>query len=566
MLPPPPLSSSFPTVDSFSIADGEEVDIVDFSELGKLVGEEVPPRPEQQEPAPRSRPRPVATDFFDDKEPSQHGANGAPREPETWRRPQPLQLTTDHHRTPSDSHHQESHSRESLRPPISPPANSGFSHRRPSQSSDHGRPHIHSLPHPPKSPTSSAYREASMSTLDDTMARIRGALTVMQKTEPSKPEESAHEEHDAHPPHRQEPAHTHTHHQPHHVPVPAPIAHVPEPTKPKWLPPALRPKVASHDDTPREIFDVTATEPPRSPKPAWKTFKVHIPHNSVPRDVIPRKQLHMSKTQPHVRADIYSFEPPIEGMNRKDFSINDIHFRKPAFLKGKPKYIVSLPSKAVPSVPKSGSGPVVNLPSKLNPGNTGTFGRKSDASNVASWRKPPPSPLATQPSANQDSPQILETVSRSPPPESSSVKTTVTSSQSPTVSVTGSAKQQQRAKMGVGADVAFYRDSRAGESKEEAVAVKFIVSSELEEESSSKETMNRIVSKVNDATSASLEGRKQSTVSPTASYSAGIITLSMIRVTTLRLVQHVRTTCLGLSLRRLCISKTHHLVRQILSI
>ncbi|KAK7694368.1 hypothetical protein QCA50_001554 [Cerrena zonata] len=222
----------------------------------------------------------------------------------------------------------------------------------------------------------------------------------------------------------------------------------------------------------------------------------------------------MSRTQPHVRADIYSFDPPIEGMNRKNFMLNDIFFPKPPVTKGRAKYTVSLPSKTNSSTSKSGSGPVVNLPSKLNPGNSGAFGRKSDAASVSNWRKPSSSPLTAQPSVNENSPQVLETVSRSPPPESSSVKATVPNSQSPTVSVTGSAKQQQRtSKMPVGADVAFYRDSRAGDSKEEGVTVKFIVSSELEEESSTAaSTGERVVSKVDDvANASSLDSKKEST-------------------------------------------------------
>ncbi|KAK7694366.1 hypothetical protein QCA50_001552 [Cerrena zonata] len=95
VLPPPPLASSH-AVDSLSLADGEEVDIVDFSELGKLVGEEPTPQP-VLEPAPRSRPRPVATDFFEDNESKHAGANGAPKEPETWRRMPPPQSAPEHH-------------------------------------------------------------------------------------------------------------------------------------------------------------------------------------------------------------------------------------------------------------------------------------------------------------------------------------------------------------------------------------------------------------------------------------------------------------------------------------
>ena len=56
VLPPPPLA-----VDALSVQDGEELDVVDFSELGKLVGDE-------GTPAPQPGARPVAADFFEDKD------------------------------------------------------------------------------------------------------------------------------------------------------------------------------------------------------------------------------------------------------------------------------------------------------------------------------------------------------------------------------------------------------------------------------------------------------------------------------------------------------------------
>ena len=109
-----------------------------------------------------------------------------------------------------------------------------------------------------------------MSALTDTMARIKGALDGMH----TKP---------------------------------------PEPPK-KWLPPALREKTdpaapvipdakpepqpqpeVQHEPPPepvipaaREVFDTTGIEPPRSPKPAWNHFAVHLPRQ--PRAIEPVSQ------------------------------------------------------------------------------------------------------------------------------------------------------------------------------------------------------------------------------------------------------------------------------------
>ncbi|CAL1696425.1 unnamed protein product [Somion occarium] len=453
VIPPPPLS--LPAVDALSLAPDEELEVFDFSEIGKMVGEIAAP-PAQQSTA-RSRPRPVAIDFFDDAGQSQPTANDAQKEQESWRKSVPP-ITED----AAGSQEVQLDSRPTS---LSPPAQAPLSQRRLSTSSDdHARVHTgHSLAHPLKSPVSSSYREASLLVLDDTMARIKGAIDGMQKPEPTKSDVP-----------KAEPA----------GPDEIEVSPRPEPPKTqltRWLPPALRARAVNHDEPPREIFDVTADEPPRSPKPVWNTFSVKFPSVSHPREHIPRKQLNMSKTQPHIRSDIYTFDPPIEHMNRRDFHLNDIFFRKPLVVKGRVKYTVLLPSRRATS--SKAIGPVVNLPAKSVAG----FGRKNGASDGSSWRKPPPSPLSSQPAVGEEGPQTLETVSRSPPPESSSVKTTEFSER-PTVSVTAAAaaKSRPQPKMPAGTDVAFYRDSRAEDlSKQAKATVKFIVSSELEEEPSS---------------------------------------------------------------------------------
>lgn len=446
----PPLTVTLPEVDHLVITADEEVEVIDFSEHGKLVGvDPEPPQPERPTPEPtstsvveRRRPRPLAIDFFDD---TNALAQSAKSDEGVWRRKpegEPDYL---------EKGEVEVIIRErTMHPPVSAPIHStSISRRRLSVSSDDHSRHYNGPSHSantPRSPQASHYREAPMSALDDTMARIKGALDGMLKPEQPKPQT-------------------------------------------KWLPPALRPRTSlTHlEDSPtHEVFDMTACEPPRSPKPAWNHFTVKLPSVSCTSVPLSRKQLHSAQTQPHVRADIYSWDPPIEGMNRKDFHLNDILFKRPPSNKAPIKYTVILPGKlpdgAIPSKP------VVHLPQKSgSPTNnaTGAFGRRREADGVANWRKPPPSPLKTHVPEESEIPEVLDTVSRSPPPEApTSAGTppiTTSDAQSPAVSVAPT-KGRLPSKMPVGSDVAFYRDARSEQSSMEPKStVNFTVHSELEE-------------------------------------------------------------------------------------
>ncbi|THH32348.1 hypothetical protein EUX98_g1859 [Antrodiella citrinella] len=415
----------------------EEVEIVDFSELGRLVGQD-PTAPVEQEPSPvynaqASRPpRPVATDFFEDNLSRQQ--DEAPSEITTWRR----KSTTDAVQSPSTP---EQPARSPDKPDlhISPPPPQSHipPHRRSSTASeDHQRQHV-PYGHP-RSPLTPSYREAPMSALDDTMARIRGALTGLQhKPEPPAPKQT-----------------------------------------PKWIPPALRERpAAAHDESSDEIFDVTVPEPPRSPKPAWNQFVAKVPSVShVVDPPLSKRQEHMAKTVPHVRSDIFSWDPPIDGMNRKDFHLNDLLFPRPIASKGgRLRYNVSLPRV---QVDKAGN-PVVNLP--LRPPvaslTNGAFGKKK-ADESSSWRK-----TVAHAAVNGEALQGLDTTSRSPPPDTQvNAATTQEKDEavSPTVSV-APVRSRSQPKMPEGSDVAFYRDSRAEIDSTPVAPVKFIVSSELEE-------------------------------------------------------------------------------------
>ncbi|TCD70092.1 hypothetical protein EIP91_005074 [Steccherinum ochraceum] len=440
VLPPPP---TFPGVESFTLKADEEVEIVDFSELGKLVGKgPEPAQPPAVTPQPLTRPfRPVAADYF--QEPGSSEPSTAPEE-SSWRRKLPPAIDI----VPKDPEHviAVSPDKPDFQAHPGPHSHDPLQRRMSTASDDHQRPQGTN----PRSPLTPSYREAPMAALDDTMARIRGAMNgFQQKAEP---------------------------------PVTKQL--------PRWLPPALRPRSAPlHDDAPEEVFDVTGIEPPRSPKPAWHHYKTKLPSVSRAMDPVPKKRLHMASTVPHVRSDIYTWDPPIEGMNRRDFHFNDILFLRPSPPKaGRPKYHVNLPRNRVFRTDRAGK-PVVNLPNRPVSATNGAFGKKREADDASSWRKPATVQKATS-AENGEPPLGLDTTSRSPPPEapSSAVVPPQTSSEdatSPTVSV-APAKSRTQPKMPQGSDVGFYRDSRSDSVPAPGSSVKFIVSSELEEGSSTQ--------------------------------------------------------------------------------
>lgn len=464
-------------MESLNLKAGEEVEIVDFSELGRLVGEiqesdlVIEESPVQASQLPTRPPRPVAADFFEDSATRASDMPPTPSEEEvSWRR----KSTAVEAPVPAASSEQTPVHDEPTKPDLHinpPPLHShASSHRRMSTASDdHSRPYGHGHP---RSPLTPSYREAPMSALDDTMARIRGAMNgLQQKGEP-------------------------------------PVLKPP----PKWLPPALRARSAAlQDDAPPEVFDVSAIEPPRSPGPAWGHFLTKLPNISRPQEPLTRKQLNMSKTVPHVRSDIFSWDPPIEGMNRRDFHLNDILFQRPHVMKGRIRYNISLPRF------HRGGKPVVNLPPRPNgPPVNGTFGKRGEADEASTWRKPAP-PTPNPLVKGLESQEGLATTSRSPPPETPSAAVTSPKSKteevtSPTVSVAAAVRSRTQPKMPHGSDVAFYRDSRSDNAPAPGTAVKFIFSSELEESTATAATVNSTAIQLETRASADIDSPATSRV------------------------------------------------------
>jgi serine/arginine repetitive matrix protein 2 len=474
-LPPPPLMNE---LDSLMMKPGEDIEEVDFTELGKFIGGDAP----TDHPQEQKMQRPTAADFFEAAPKTSTTASG---EPATWRRAarigeEEASAGTTVHEAPASVAPLAARPGMNLEidSELARKANPAVPSPLPLKPSTNGT-HLHLHSHPQttmadsfavqRSPRSATFREASMSALDDVMSRIKGAINGMHQH--SKPlADNASEQ----LPSRPEPS----------VPPPGP-------EKPKWVPPALRPNPPMFrirqpsDEHPREVFDVTREPPPKSPKPAWNTFTVRLPKRSIPMDPVPKKQINLTKNAgTQVRWEILSFVPPVEGMTKRDLSVNDVLF-KPQILKGNIKYRVRIPksSPRIVSLAKSavqGSGPRVNLPVNNvgggRPNSNGAFGKPRVADESGSWRKPLSTPVE-EPDPSQE---VLNPVSRSPPPELQRFSAAETKQQpfASAPEMTHSRRGSQP-KMPEGSAVGFYRDSKLDSSV--ASSVNFTVRSELEE-------------------------------------------------------------------------------------
>ncbi|KAH9890956.1 hypothetical protein C8Q73DRAFT_734645 [Cubamyces lactineus] len=421
---------------------GEEVEVVDFSDHGKLVVSEI----KASSTAPRPS-RAIASDFFGDS--PQRSRPPLSRGDEPWRRSSHTaqeksltSVTSEEVNRPGQAVDHDLQTTTGSQPPMH---------------DDHSRrvsSHLQNGVHRPL--TGPSYREASMSALDDAMSRIKGAIDVMHNEA--------------------------------------------EPPKAKWLPPALRPKPAHADFAPpQEVFDVTSAEPPKSPKPAWNIFHVNLPRVTRPVGPPPQTELVWPRGQRQPRLDVYSFNPPIDVLHRRDSTVNDILFNRPRIQRGQPKYFVSLPRRRVtrrrPSVvAETSTSPIVNLPSTPTRLRNPTLPKETASATAPSWRKAPPSPTASWRTGREDvqAAAELDTVSRSPPPEVPPASSTLTSVRrasesvpASTTAVPQSSRPKAEPKLSMGSDVAFYRNAPVEAAVEPKPTMQFIVSSELESESQS---------------------------------------------------------------------------------
>ncbi|KAG2117858.1 uncharacterized protein F5147DRAFT_626942 [Suillus discolor] len=461
-----------------TVSADEDLEVVDFSDMGKFVGAPAAPQteaPHEGNERPSRPSRPVASDFFEDSEPQTLPPH--PKSPNVWRRKTPTELVGEVS-APSASTNQEIAKETAEKPlqdtPVSIPSPESLQEAvariSPSKSSStadglttYSSNHT-TLPTSPQRLTRPAFR-VRMSALDDVMSRIKGALDDMKETESAK--QAIKETADAPP-------------EPNIPPSQGNANGRGYSGAPKWLPPALRPRRVEFGEE-HEVFDVTGCEPPRSPR---LTAVVRLPSQSRPLDPIPKRQARFLKNvRSQFRWDIMSWDPPVEGMSKKDFSLNDVLHRSHLSPRGKPRFRVHLPrarhnhaSFAIPL------GPKVNLPvGSTKPGLS--YGR-SKVDDLPSWRRVAICPSIPENSPDGASADALDTISCSPPPNPPEL-TPAAQSVLPCTNKAEAVSQRPRAqpKMPVGSAVAFYRDIPSDTASQELKkhAVSFTVFSELDE-------------------------------------------------------------------------------------
>lgn len=330
----------------------ENLEVVDFSDLGKLVGEDVP-GPHQSsanQSRPRQRGRSAASEFFEDTPTSQGPSELPGREVVSlYTEPSPTETTE---RSTSERQYGS----------IQGPSITSFDGLMSSGTSYS----LTSLHRPHKNFTS--FREPPIAALDDVMSRIKGALDNMQV---DSAKEAVIDIADA-----RLGSNKFTKLKP-----PGTTRSLPK--EAKWLPPALRSHRSYHHDHDQEDFSVTGCDPPHSPRLAPRIV-VKLPKVSHPVEPIQKRQLRLSTFPDYVRWDILSWNPPVDGMTKRGFSINDVLFKK---FKGH-RYQVTLPRSVR-------TGPRVHIPtmsSRVSP----LYGRPKILDDLVSWRRGAPSDTKDQ--------------------------------------------------------------------------------------------------------------------------------------------------------------------------
>ena len=171
------------------------------------------------------------------------------------------------------------------------------------------------------------------------------------------------------------------------------------------------------------------------------------------------------------------WDPPVEGMSTKDYSIDNVLFDKPQL--GLSRFLVKLPPSGSYLIKRcSPSMPKVHLPVKplvnKNVPVTGAFGRPRAADESSTWRRTLPS-IPDQVESTTSSEGLVTRTGSSPPDtdKASDVTPSVETETSQPAQLP--AKFRAEPKMPAGAGVAFYRESTSCPS------VSFTVSSELED-------------------------------------------------------------------------------------
>lgn len=329
-----------------NIAEGSmtDLEVVDFTNMDKFVGNEedakekveVVSEVEKVETATEVKPdvvaskqRPTASDFFEDGKPT-----SASKSEIVWRR------------KISAAAGNEGEERSRLVKDETPVRATGSMPNMPSSSHPRIRPHA----------------EASMSALDDVMSRIRGAIEASASSKETRPQEGPLESEQPHP--RQSQTST---------AAPKSSSQTERPQPP---PPRLQVVIRLEDL--RESLD-TATDPLYTPPSGNPTIQLpSVSHHLSP--VPKRQQIGFARAPYPARLDLLSFEPPVQGMNKRDFSVNSVLFRQQTSYKG---------SRIRVALPRSRPGPALVRTVSIGPkfSGAGAFGKSTNADGATSWRR-----------------------------------------------------------------------------------------------------------------------------------------------------------------------------------
>ncbi|KAI6159622.1 hypothetical protein EDD17DRAFT_898939 [Pisolithus thermaeus] len=416
----------------------ESLEIVDFSDFDRYVGAERALAASSGDQTPSQRGQRLQSDVLGDARSSQSLTE--PQEREGMRQFTERQAVGTAERSITERHLTSNQNLSTVRPTDC--FSSGTSH-----------PSIH---RPQRNFTS--FREVPIAALDDVMSRIKGALDNMQvdsaKDAPSDAADG-----------RPEPVGETSR-------EPLAAARI-LPKEGRWLPPALRAPRLQHNHE-HEAFAVTGCDPPHSPRTA-SDVTVKFPKISRPIDTVPKRQPHLSAKYDCVRWDILSWDPPVEGMNKRTFSLNDVLLQKPE----NRHYQVVLPRPTK----HTGNAPRVHLPAVFPKFNSPS-GRPKALDELASWRrvhsnsKDQVSEQSTQPREHPPSDVSLGSA-RTAEPSAGDISESA-EEDTPAKAEKQLLRLRTQPKLPPGSAVGFYRDP-SSTAQQPNSSVNFIVSSELED-------------------------------------------------------------------------------------
>lgn len=246
------------------------------------------------------------------------------------------------------------------------------------------------------------------------------------------------------------------------------------PKEGRWLPPALRtPRL--HPNHEHEAFGVTGCDPPHSPRTTSDVI-VKFPKISRPIDTVPKRQLHLLAKYDYVRWDILSWDPPVEGMSRRNLSLNDVLLQKPK----NHQYQIVLPHPTK----HTGNTPRVHLPAVF-PKFGSPSGRPKALDELASWRrvhsssKDQASEQSTQPGEHLPPSDVSLGSACTAEPSASDISESA-EEDTPAKAEKQLLRLRSQPKLPPGSAVGFYRDP-SSTAQQPNSSVNFIVSSELED-------------------------------------------------------------------------------------